>query len=130
MKKISILGLVGLGLAACGDNVESPIELVKTTTIRDTYEYCMKVNGNRKYCKCEISDLERNFPWFDYITVVDILAKEDGHIAKVIEKYKGNRQKILEELNCDTCYFAVALGAINISPSPRCVEMLAEEMAK
>jgi len=127
MKKILILGLIGFGLAACGDKVESPLELVKTTTIGDTYDYCMKVNGNKKYCKCEVEDLEKYFPWSDYIAAVDVLAGEDAHIAKVIEKYKGDRKKILEELNCDTCYFAVALGAIGAAPSPRCVEMLAAE---
>ena len=127
MRKVLILGLIGFGLTACGDNVESPLELVTTTTIRDTYEYCMKVNGNRKYCKCEVNDLEKNFPWSDYMAAVDVLAKEENHIAKVIEKYNGNRQKILAELNCDTCYFALALGAVNVSPSPRCVEMLANE---
>ena len=124
MKKYAVLGFVGILLAACGERVESPMELVKTTTMKDTYDYCMKVNGNKKYCECEIEDLEKIFPWGDYIAAVDVLANEENHIGKVIAKHGGDRKKILAELNCDTCYFSVALGAVNIGPSPRCAEFL------
>ncbi|MDR1071629.1 MAG: hypothetical protein LBL21_03235 [Rickettsiales bacterium] len=122
MKKIIAMAFAGL-LAACGDGVESPLELVKTTTLDDTRDFCMKVNGSREYCDCEIEDLEKTFPWADYMEAVDILAGEKNHIAKVIEKHGGDREKILAELNCDTCYFTVALGAVNVNPSPRCAEL-------
>jgi hypothetical protein len=122
MKKLLIIGL--LFLAACGDKVESPLEFVKTTTKNDTYDYCMKLHDNRKYCDCEIADLDKSFPWRDYMDAVDVLAGEEGHIANVIARHNGDRKKILAELNCDTCYFAVALGAVNVSPSPRCAEFL------
>ncbi|MDR2268595.1 MAG: hypothetical protein LBD94_00235, partial [Rickettsiales bacterium] len=124
MKKILIFGFIGFMLASCGDKVESPLEFVKKTTIDDTYEFCMKVNGNKAYCDCEMADLEKNFPWSDYMAAVDILAGEENHVARVIKKHGGDRKKILAELNCDTCYFAVALGAVNVGPSPRCAEFL------
>ena len=128
MKKVLTIGLLAFGISACGDNIESPMELLKTTTIKDTYDYCMQVNGNAKYCKCEVDDLEKNFPWDQYMSAIDILAGEYDHVANVIKKNNGNRAKVLEELNCDTCYFATALIAIEISPSPRCVEILDREL--
>ena len=124
MKRYLILGLVGLALAACSDRVESPMELVKTTTIKDTFDFCMQVNGNKAYCKCEVADLEKNFPWKDYMAAIDVVAGEENHVASVIKKHGGDRKKILAELNCDTCHLAVALGAVNIGPSPRCAELL------
>jgi hypothetical protein len=130
MKKYLVFGLVGFALAACSDRVESPMEFVKATTINDTYDFCMKANGNKAYCKCEVADLEKNFPWKDYMAAIDILAGEENHVAGVIKKHGGNRKKILAELNCDTCYFAVALGAVNISPSPKCGEILNAEIRK
>jgi hypothetical protein len=123
MKKTLLFIFIGL-TAACSDKVESPLELVKTTTIRDTYDFCMKTNGSRKYCNCEMDDLEKTFPWADYIKAIDALAGEEGHVAKVIEKYSGDRKKILAELNCETCYFTTALGSVNVKPSPRCAEEL------
>ncbi|MDR3208222.1 MAG: hypothetical protein LBT45_00015 [Rickettsiales bacterium] len=123
MKKILAIVIVGL-LAACGDRGESPLELVKTATIRDTRDFCMKVNGSRAYCDCEVKDLENTFLWADYMEAVDILAGEKNHIQKVIDKHKGDRGKILAELNCDTCYFSVAMSVVNVSPSPRCAELL------
>lgn len=123
MKKI-IIGIFIVALAACSDRVESPMELVKKTTIDDTREYCMKLHKNKKYCECEVVDLEKNFPWDDYIAAVDALAGEPDHIGKVIAKHNGNRKKILEELNCPTCYFAMALVVAQVGPSPRCAELL------
>jgi hypothetical protein len=123
MKKIIAVAVIGL-LAACGERVESPLELVKATTLGDTHDFCMKVNGSREYCDCEVEDLEKTFPWADYMEAVDILAGEKSHIAKVIKKHGGDREKILAELNCDTCYFTVALGAVSVNPSPRCAELL------
>ena len=100
MKKILISALLGLGLAACGDNItESPTEFIKKTTLKDTYEYCMKVNGNRAYCNCEVGDLAPTFPWDAYMAAVDALAGEPNHVGAVIVKHNGNRKKVLEELN-------------------------------
>ena len=123
-KSFLFLSLLILGLAACSDRVESPLELIKTTTIKDTYDFCMKVNGSKEYCNCEIEELERTFPWQDYMNAVDYLAGEENYIAAVISKHNGNRKKILEELNCYTCYFTIAISVIDASPSPKCVELL------
>jgi len=110
MRKIMISVLIGFGLAACGDedNITSPIQLVKVTTLNDTREYCMEVNGNRKYCDCEVEDLEKTFPWNDYMAAIDAAAGEKDHVAAVMEKY-GSLKKVLEELNCKGCVLEVAL---------------------
>lgn len=124
MKKLLILCFVGLSVFGCDKNkVSSPLELVKTTTIKDTYAFCMKVNGNKAYCDCESKDLEASFPWKDYMAAVDVLAGEQNHIQKVIDKHNGNRSKILSELNCDTCYFSIALAAVDVHPSQKCIDI-------
>jgi hypothetical protein len=84
----------------------------------------MNLHDNKKYCDCEIADLEKTFPWDDYIQAVDALAGESDHIGKVIARHGGDRKKILAELNCDTCYFSMALVVANVGPSPRCAELL------
>lgn len=108
----------------CGDKVDDVMELVQTTTLKDTYDYCIRVNGNKKYCECEVSDLRKTFPWDLYIKKIDEIAGEENHIGKVISKYNGDRIKILEELNCDTCPFSIALTVADVSPSKECVAIL------
>ena len=126
MRKILISVLLGIGLTACGDNIseQSPTEFIKALTIKDTHEYCMKVNGNRAYCNCEVEDLARTFPWDTYMVAVDVLAGEPNHVAAVIARHNGSRKKVLEELNCKDCILERALTAIDVSPSPRCAELL------
>jgi hypothetical protein len=124
MKKLLTLGFAGIALAACSDRVGDPMEFVKETTIGDTYDFCMRVHANEEYCGCEVEDLEKTFPWQDYMAAIDAVADERDHVAKTIEKFGGGRAKILEDLNCPTCYFAIALGAVNVNPSPRCAEFL------
>jgi hypothetical protein len=102
------------------------MELIKTTTLKDTLEYCMEVNGNRKYCDCEVEDLERTFPWDGYMAAIDAAAGRQDHVAAVIAKHNGSRAKVLEELNCKGCVFEVALAAVNVGPSPRCAAFLDE----
>ena len=124
MKKILISAFTGLLLVACGDKIESPMELVKTTTLKDTLDFCMKVNGNREYCNCEIGDLSRTFPWDTYMNAIDALGGSGDYVAAVMEKHGGSRKKVLAELNCKDCIFERALVAVNVSPSPRCAGLL------
>jgi len=125
MKKILAIVFVGLGLAACESRIEeSPMEFVKRVTIKDTMDYCMKVNGNRDYCACEVGELETAFPWTDYMAAVDIIAGEENHVAAVIAKHNGNRRKVLEELNCEACVFDMAMITVDVSPSPKCEKFL------
>jgi hypothetical protein len=126
MRKILVTALAGFGLAACGegDDIKSPMELVKTTTLKDTFDYCMNVNGNRAYCDCELEDLERTFPWDTYMMMIDAAAGQQNHVAAVIEKHNGSGRKVLEELNCKGCVLETALVAVDASPSPRCAALL------
>jgi hypothetical protein len=124
MKNALILGFLGLCLWACSDKADSPIEFLKKTTVNDTYKFCMDVNKSKEYCDCEMDDLLKTFPWKDYMNAIDFLAGEQNHVATVIKKYNGDENKILAELNCDTCYFATALAMIDAKPSPECVKIL------
>ena len=123
-RKLLILGFVGLGLSACSDRVGDAMEFLKETTIKDTYDFCMQVHGNEGYCECEVGDMEKTFPWQTYMDAIDVIANESYHVARTIARFDGDRAKILEDLNCPTCYFAIALGAVNVSPSPKCADLL------
>jgi len=127
-KAIAVMGI--LALAACEDKVGSPLELVKKTTSEDTYNYCMELHDNKEYCGCEVDKLQETFPWDDYIAAVDIFAGEENHIGKVIAKHNGNRKKILEDLNCDTCYFPMAMIVVDVSPNPDCAKFLPDEVSE
>jgi len=133
MKKFLILGLFGLLLASCGRREETictgaritdPMAFLIRTTIIDTMEFCMTVNGNRKYCECEINSLRENFPWETYMVAIDNLAGEQDHVAIAIIRHDGNCEALLEELNCETCHFTVALEQIDVSPTLECVQIL------
>jgi len=127
MKKFLMVGLLGLFLASCGeDKVSDPMAFLIKTTIADTMEYCMTVNGNRKYCECEMKNLRDNFPWDAYMAAIDNLAGEQGHVAIAIERLEGNKKALLAELNCETCHFTIALEQIDVSPTPECVQILIE----
>jgi len=130
VKKILISTLVGLGLVSCGqDRVTEPaMTFIVELTLNDTMDYCMQVNGVKRYCQCEIEDLVGSFPWQEYMDTVDRLAGEENHVERTIERLNGNRRRILRELNCETCILVEAMKLIDASPSPRCVEILAEEM--
>jgi len=133
MKKFLIFGLVGLILSACGrreetictgERIVDPMAFLIRTTIIDTMEYCMTVNGNRQYCNCEINSLRENFPWETYMVAIDNLAGEQDHVAMRIVYHDGNCEALLEELNCETCVFTIALEHIDVSPTPECVQIL------
>jgi hypothetical protein len=123
MRKIPVV-FGFLFLAACDGKVESTMELVKSAVIENARKSCMEANKNRDYCDCEAADLEKSFPWDDYMKTIDILAGEQDHVAKVIERLDGSKRKILKELNCDNCYFSMALVAVDAGPGPRCAEFL------
>lgn len=127
MKKVLFSIFIAIGLAACDGKIESPEELLKITTLVDTHDYCIKVNGNRKYCKCEIEELAKTFPWDKYMAAVDSYAGEYNHVAAVIAKHNGSRKKVLEELNCKGCAFETALVVIDVSPSPNCEKFLSDD---
>ena len=125
MRKVLIAVFVGFSLTACESRVEeSPMEFVKNLTLADTLEYCIKVNGSREYCDCEIGELKTNFPWAEYMSAVDVIAGEENHVAKVIARHNGNRGKVLAELNCEACVLDMAMIAVNIGPSPKCAAFL------
>jgi len=127
MKKFLIFGLFGLFLASCAEEkVTDPMAFLIKTTIDDTMEYCMTVNGNKKYCECEIKNLRDNFPWEAYMVAIDNLAGEQNHVAVAIERHEGSKKALLEELNCETCHFTIALEQIDVSPTPECVQILIE----
>ena len=130
MRKFLLFAVGCLLLASCGGErrvTESPMEFLIQVTLDDTMEYCMNVNGNRNYCECEIESLRNNFPWDVYMAQIDHLAGEQDHVAHVIARLNGNRRLILEELNCETCHFTVALEVIEVSPTPECVAILIME---
>ena len=133
MKKFLIFGLLAVILSACGRREETictgapitdPMAFLIRTTIIDTMEFCMLVNGNRDYCNCEINSLRENFPWDAYMVAIDNLAGEQDHVAARIEAHGGDCEALLEELNCETCVFTVALEQIDVSPTPACVQIL------
>ncbi|MDR1027559.1 MAG: hypothetical protein LBL46_04050 [Rickettsiales bacterium] len=121
MKKI--LSVISLALlASCGTD---PMDLVKETTLKDTHAFCMDAhNNNKEYCDCEVRELKKTFPWDDYMTAIDTIAHQEAHVEKVLAKYDGDAAKALEELNCPTCYFAIALNYVTVNPSPKCADLV------
>ncbi|MDR2769817.1 MAG: hypothetical protein LBB08_00015 [Rickettsiales bacterium] len=126
MKYKNIVWFAAAALLASCDS-ESPLDFVKKTTLNDTYEYCMNLHGNKKYCGCEMADLKKSFPWGDYMDAVDALAGEENHVAAVMARHGGDRAKTLAELNCKKCHFETAMSLVQVSPSPRCKQFLPGE---
>jgi hypothetical protein len=123
---VALFGLMGRG----GKITEEPVEFIRQLTLYDTMAYCVKVNGNREYCDCEIGELDLRFPWDAYMDAIDVISGEDNHVAETIARLNGNRRRVLRELNCKGCILDQAMITIDKGPSPNCAHFHAQPVAE